>query len=31
MPGQGCWAQSRAKIYTVNEYGEVKGEAAMMN
>ena len=31
MPGQGCWAQNRAKIYTVNEYGEVKGQAAMMN
>jgi len=31
LPGQGCWAQARAKIYGVKEYGLVKGEAAMMN
>jgi cathepsin X len=31
MPGEGCWAQARAKIYGVKEYGAVVGEAAMMN
>jgi len=30
-PGKGCWAQERAKIYGINEFGEVKGEEAMMN
>ena len=31
MPGQGCWAQERAKIYGVNEFGEINGEENMMN
>ena len=31
MPHQGCWAQARAKIYSIKEYGEVKGEEDMMN
>lgn len=31
LPGKGCWAQERAKIYGVNEFGEVKGEEDMMN
>ncbi len=26
MPNRGCWAQTRAKIYGVKEFGEVKGE-----
>lgn len=26
-----CWAQERAKIYSVGDYGDVKGEEAMMN
>ena len=25
MPGQGCWAQQNAKVYTVSEYGRIKG------
>lgn len=31
FPQKGCWAQERAKIYGVEEYGEVKGEQNMMN
>lgn len=31
MPGKGCWAQERAKIYTVEEYDAVKGEEDMIN
>lgn len=31
MPNRGCWAQERAKIYGVKEYGTLKGEADMMN
>lgn len=31
LPGQGCFAQARAKIYGVKEYGAVVGEAAMIN
>jgi len=31
LPGRGCWAQEKAKIYGVNEYGEVNGEENMMN
>ena len=31
MPAEGCWAQERAKIYGINEYDDVKGEANMMN
>jgi cathepsin X len=31
MRGKGCWAQNNAKIYGVNEFGQVKGEEAMMN
>lgn len=31
LPGKGCWAQERAKIYGVHEFGEVKGEEDMMN
>ena len=31
MPNRGCWAQARAKVYTVKEYGDVQGEEAMMN
>ena len=31
MPSRGCWAQERAKIYSLKEYGEVKGEEDMMN
>lgn len=31
MPNKGCWAQARAKIYGVSEYGVSNGEAAMMN
>ena len=31
LPGRGCWAQERAKIYGIDEYGEVKGEEDMMN
>ena len=26
MPGEGCWAQGRAKIYAIEEYGQVSGE-----
>ena len=29
MPGQGCWAQQNAKVYTVSEYGRIKGEENM--
>ena len=25
LPGKGCWAQERAKIYTIEEHGEVQG------
>lgn len=31
LPTKGCWAQERAKIYTVEEYGIISGELAMMN
>ena len=31
MPGKGCWAQEKAKIYGVDEFGEVTGEENMMN
>lgn len=31
MPGKGCWAQERAKIYTVEEFGDISGEYSMMN
>lgn len=31
MPGKGCWAQQNAKIYGVQEYGDVVGELNMMN
>ena len=31
LPGKGCWAQERAKIYGIEEYGEVSGEENMMN
>lgn len=31
LPGKGCWAQERAKIYGVNEYGDVVGEEDMIN
>jgi cathepsin X len=31
MPNKGCWAQERAKIYGIEEYGAISGEAAMMN
>jgi cathepsin X len=30
-PGKGCWAQEKAKIFGINEFGEVKGEVDMMN
>ncbi len=26
LPGKGCWAQENAKIYGIEEYGEVNGE-----
>ena len=31
MPGKGCFAQPRAKIYGISEYGQVVGEVDMMN
>jgi len=31
LPNKGCWAQERAKIYSVDQYGEVKGEENMIN
>ena len=31
LPGKKCWAQERAKIYGIEEYGVISGEAAMMN
>ena len=31
LPGKGCWAQERAKIYSIAEYGKVAGEENMMN
>ena len=31
LPGKGCWAQQRAKIYSVSEYGNVTGEENMIN
>ena len=31
MPNKGCWAQEKAKIYGVGEYGDVTGELNMMN
>lgn len=31
LPNKGCWAQERAKIYGVDEFGLIKGEDAMMN
>ncbi|EGR34021.1 papain family cysteine protease, putative [Ichthyophthirius multifiliis] len=30
LPNKGCWAQKNAKIYTVEEYGDVKGEENIM-
>lgn len=30
MPSKGCWAQDNAKIYGIEEHGEVAGETAMM-
>lgn len=29
-PNKGCWAQENAKVYSVEEYGDVLGEQAMM-
>ena len=29
--GKGCWAKEKAKVYGVEEYGEVEGEINMMN
>lgn len=26
LPNRGCWAQERAKIYSVDQFGDVKGE-----
>lgn len=31
MQGKGCWAQEKAKVYTVEEYGDISGEYSMMN
>lgn len=31
MPGKGCWAQHNAKIYGVDQFGDVAGELDMMN
>lgn len=31
FPQKGCWAQERAKIYSVDEFGDVVGEQNMMN
>jgi len=31
LPNKGCWAQTKAKIYGIDEYGIVEGEQAMMN
>ena len=31
FPQKGCWAQERAKIYGVDEFGEIQGEQNMMN
>jgi cathepsin X len=31
FPQKGCWAQARAKIYSVDEFGDVVGEENMMN
>ena len=31
MPNKGCWAQEKAKVYGIQEYGVVNGETQMMN
>lgn len=31
LPTKGCWAREHAKVYSVDEYGDVKGEEDMMN
>jgi len=31
LPNKGCWAQNRAKIYSVEEYGNVTGEENIIN
>ena len=31
MPGKGCWAQDKAKIYTVKEFGTLSSEEEMIN
>lgn len=31
LPGQGCWAQERAKVYTVSEFGTLDSVEDMMN
>ncbi|KAL4480109.1 hypothetical protein ABPG74_020625 [Tetrahymena malaccensis] len=30
LPGKGCWAQDNAKIYSIEEHGQVSGEQNMM-
>jgi len=31
MSGKGCWAQDKAKIYTVEEFGTLSSEEEMIN